>query len=267
MIAFPNAKINIGLNVVSRREDGFHNLETIFYPVQLSDALELIPAEKTELTNSGLVVDALPEDNLVLKAHQLLNRDFPISPVKFHIHKAIPFGAGLGGGSADGAFTLKMLNEYFKLGLTISQLESYASRLGSDCPFFIQNKPVFATGTGNVFQSIELDLSDYQIVILKPPYSVNTAEAYKNIKPAKPDYSLVDVIQKPVENWKDLIFNNFEKTVFQTYPGIQTLKELLYSQGALYSAMSGSGSAVFGIFRHLPANFDNNIPEGIFIYR
>lgn len=267
MIAFPNAKINIGLNVVSRREDGFHNLETIFYPVKLADALEIVPSEKTELTNSGLIIDGLPENNLVLKAYQLLKNDFPISPVKFHIHKVIPFGAGLGGGSSDAAFALHMLNDCFKLGLTSRQLEDYASRLGSDCPFFIRNKPVFATGTGNEFHSIELDLSAYQIVVLKPHLSVNTAEAYKNIVPQKPEYSLKDLIQKPVEKWKELIFNDFEKTVFQKYPEIQTLKEFLYSQGALYSSMSGSGSAVFGIFRHLPTNFDINLPKGILIYR
>lgn len=267
MIAFPNAKINIGLNVVSKREDGFHNLETIFYPVKLSDALEFVPAEKTELSNSGFVIDGQPENNLVLKAYQIIKKDFRIPPVKFHLHKAIPFGAGLGGGSADAAFALKMLNEYFKLNLTHSQLEEYASRLGSDCPFFIRNKPVFASGTGNIFQNIDLDLTEHSIVILKPPFSVNTAQAYKGILPVKPDNGLMESIQQPIEKWKDLIFNDFEKTVFQKFPQIQELKELLYSCGALYSSMSGSGSAVFGIFRHLPTNIDNKLPEGILIYR
>lgn len=267
MIVFPNAKINIGLNVVSRREDGFHNLETIFYPVKLSDALEFVPAEKTELSNSGFIIDGLPEDNLVLKTYHLLKEDFQIPPVKFHLHKAIPFGAGLGGGSSDAAFALKMLNDYFNLNLTDAQLEDYAARLGSDCPFFIRNKPVFATGTGNIFESIDLDLSAYQIMVLKPAFSVNTAQAYKGILPVKPDYSLLERIQEPIEKWKDLIFNDFENTVFQTFPQIQELKEFLYSSGALYSSMSGSGSAVFGIFRHLPTNFDNNLPKGIFIYR
>ncbi len=267
MISFPNAKINIGLNVVSARDDGFHNLETIFYPVELADALEFVPSEKTELTISGIFIDGLPEDNLILKAFRLLSNDYPLSPVKFHLHKIIPFGAGLGGGSADAAFALKMLNEYFSLNLTNSQLENYASQIGSDCPFFIQNKPVYATGKGNVFQHVELDLSEYQIVIVKPPLSVNTAEAYRNILPVKPNYCLRDVIHEPLGKWKELIFNDFENTVFIKYPVIQELKELLYSLGAAYSAMSGSGSAVFGIFRHLPTNFEKSLPNNILVYR
>ena len=267
MISFPNAKINIGLNVVSKRGDGYHNLETIFYPVQLSDALEFVTSEKIQLSNTGIKIGGSPEDNLVIKAYKILAADFSIPPVKFHIHKNIPFGGGLGGGSSDGAFALKMLNKYFNLKLSNVQLEGYASRLGADCPFFIQNLPVFATGTGNRFESIQLNLSDYQIVIVKPDFSVNTADAYQNIIPAKPKYCLKDLVKEPIESWGDLIINDFEKTVFSRFPQIENLKKLLYSLGAVYSSMSGSGSAVYGIFRYLPANFDINLPKGIFIYR
>lgn len=267
MISFPNAKINIGLNVVSKRDDGYHNLETIFYPVKLSDALELVPAEKMEFSNSGIIINGPSEENLIVKAYHLLRKDFQVLPVKFHLDKFIPFGAGLGGGSADAAFALKMLNDHFKLNLTIEQLENYAAQIGADCPFFIQNKPVFASGIGNQFQSIQLDLSEYQILIAKPNISVNTVEAYQNVKLTKPEYSLKDAINEPVEKWKDFIYNDFEKSVFQKYPQIKELKESLYSLGALYSSMSGSGSAVFGIFRRLPINFDNKLPKGVFIYR
>ncbi|MEZ5104385.1 MAG: 4-(cytidine 5'-diphospho)-2-C-methyl-D-erythritol kinase [Draconibacterium sp.] len=267
MITFPNAKINIGLNVVSRRDDGYHNLETVFYPVQLADILEMVPAERTELSNSGIAIDGNKEDNLIVKAYFLLKRDFLISPVKFHIHKIIPFGAGLGGGSADAAFALKMLNEYFNLQLSENQLENYASKLGADCPFFIHNKPVFATGIGNQFSPIQLDLSAYKIVIVKPEIAVNTAEAFRNIVPKQAEFSLIDLLKKPIEDWKELVTNDFETPVFKKYPQIKALKEVLYDLGALYSSMSGSGSAVYGIFRHLPTNFDNNLPKGIFIYR
>ncbi len=267
MISFPNAKINIGLNVVSRRKDGYHNLETIFHPVQLSDALEFVQAKKIELTNSGIKIGGSPEENLVFKAYKILVEDFPIPPVKFHIHKNIPYGAGLGGGSSDGAFTLKMLNEYFNLQLSNEQLERYASRLGADCPFFVQNKPVFATGTGNKFQPVEMDLSSYKIIIVKPDISVNTVEAYREIIPSEPNYPLKKAINQPIEKWKELIINDFEKPVFRKYPQIEELKNQLYNLGATYSSMSGSGSAVYGIFRRLPTNFDISLPKGIFIYR
>ena len=186
MISFPNAKINIGLNVVSKRLDGYHNLETIFYPIKLSDALEMVVSEKTQITFSGLTIDGNPNDNLVLKAYHLFKNDFDLPPVKFHLHKVIPFGAGLGGGSADAAFALKMLNDNFQIGLNTVQLEKYAAKLGADCPFFIQNKPTFATGIGNKFQPIDLDLSKYHIVILKPKIQVSTKATYQKIIPTHP---------------------------------------------------------------------------------
>ncbi len=267
MISFPNAKINIGLNVVSKRTDGYHNLETIFYPVHLADALEMVISEKTGLTFSGLTVDGDPKDNLVIKAYHLLKEEFDLPPVKFHLHKAIPFGAGLGGGSADAAFTLKMLNESFKLGLTTNQLEKYAARLGADCAFFIQNKPTFATGIGDQFQPVNIDLSGYQIVIIKPDIQINSKDAYKNIKPQQPAFHLPELVNRPLNEWKNLIVNDFEKSVFNRFPQLADLKELLYKCGAEYAAMSGSGSALFGIFRHLPTDFNKKIPTGVLIYR
>ncbi len=267
MIAFPNAKINIGLNVVSKRSDGYHNLETVFYPVRLSDALEIVPSGKFGYSASGLEIDGDPENNLVVKAFRLLEHDFDISPVKIHLHKIIPFGAGLGGGSSDGAFALKMLNNYFSLDLDNQTLRMYAARLGADSPFFIDNQPAFASGIGDQLEPIDIDLSAYQIVIVKPDFSVSTVEAYRNIAPHKPEFNLKKIVGLPVENWKDAVKNDFEESVFPYYPKIREIKEKLYELGASYASMSGSGSAVFGIFRHLPMNLDNSLPKGIFIYR
>ena len=228
MIAFPNAKINIGLNVVEKRPDGYHNLETIFYPVKLTDALEVVEAEETAFSSSGIGIDALPENNLVYQAYNLLRKDFKLPPVKMHLHKVIPFGAGLGGGSADAAFALKMLNDTFQLKLPDEKLEEYAAQIGADCPFFIQNKPTFAHGIGNKFKPVNLDLSAYEIAIFKPPFSVSTPQAYKNIVPLKPDFNLQEIDQLPIEDWKDVVKNDFEKTVFPQFPEIEKLKEKLY---------------------------------------
>jgi 4-diphosphocytidyl-2-C-methyl-D-erythritol kinase len=267
MIVFPNAKINIGLHVVSKRPDGYHNLETIFYPVQLSDALEMAEAKETSISFSGLPVDGPPENNLVLKAFQLLKNDVDLPPVQFHLHKVIPAGAGLGGGSSDAAFTLKMLNDFFHLKLNTDQLKTYAANLGADCPFFIENKPAFATGIGNQLSSVNIDLSDYRIVILKPDVSVNTANAYQNIIPSEPEFNLQNLAELPVNEWKNVVVNDFEKSVFPFFPEIEKWKQKLYELGAEIASMSGSGSAVFGIFRHLPTDFDYSIPQGILFSR
>lgn len=267
MVVFPNAKINIGLNVVSKRPDGYHNLETIFYPVSLCDALEMVESDETKLTTSGITIDGSTDKNLILKAYYLLQQQFNLSPVHFHLHKAIPFGAGLGGGSADAAFALKMLNDYFELKLSASQLESFAAQIGADCPFFIRNKPVFATGIGNEFHEIELDLSEYHIVILKPEFSVGTAEAYKNVVPRKPKFNLPEITRTAICDWKYLVVNNFEESVIPKYPQIGGLILLLYDSGASFASMTGSGSAVYGIFRNSPVIDLNKIPSGIFIYR
>lgn len=267
MIVFPNAKINIGLNVVSKREDGYHNLETIFFPVKIADALEFAEADKTTLTTSGIQINGDPDQNLILKAFRLLQTDFNLPHLQFHLHKVIPFGAGLGGGSSDAAFTLKMLNNYFKLELTQQKLELYAAQIGADCPFFILNKPVFATGIGNKFHNIELNLADYEIIILKPEINVSTPEAYKNVIPRNPKFRLTEIVKTPVSQWKNLIVNDFEQSIFPKYPQIAELKQLLYNLGADFASMSGSGSAVFGIFRHLPTDLEIKIPRGVLLYR
>ena len=267
MITFPNAKINIGLHVVSKRNDGYHNLETLFYPVQLSDALEIADSDEFQFTSSGIEIDGPGENNLVVKAWNLLQKEFDLPPVKFHLHKNIPFGAGLGGGSADAAFSLKMINEYFELNLSNIQLKQLDAKIGADCPFFIDNKPSFASGIGDCLEANPLDLSDFRILIVKPSFSVGTAEAYRNVRPSTPTFNLKELAEVAVEDWKNLIRNDFEKSVFPLYPEIETLKDTLYNLGAVYASMSGSGSAVYGIFRHLPANPDKYLPKGIFIYR
>ncbi len=267
MITFPNAKINIGLNIVSRRPDGYHNLETIFYPVKLCDALEMVESEKTGLSVSGIEINASANDNLVLKAYHLLKNDFDLPPVQFHLHKVIPFGAGLGGGSSDAAFALKMLNEHFELGLSFTALKKYASRIGADCSFFISNQPAFASEKGDKLVPVELNLSPYHVVILKPGQSVNTSEAYRNVVPSEPDFDLRQLSKLPVEEWEKMVKNDFEKSIFKKVPEIGQLKKLLYESGAAYASMTGSGSAVYGIFRHSPTDIDKFIPDGIFIYR
>ena len=253
--------------MVEKRNDGYHNLETIFYPVKLSDALEIVKSEKTEFTTSGIPIDGDSENNLVLRAYRLLQAEFDLSAVKIHLHKMIPFGAGLGGGSADAAFALKMLNRIFNLNLSTSELESYASKIGADCPFFIQNKPTFAHGIGDQFKEVKVDLSNYKVVIVKPPYSVSTAEAYRNIQPAKADFDLMNIASLPIDEWKNVIRNDFENSVFPIYPEIKEIKQKLYNAGAIYASMSGSGSAVFGIFRHLPVELSAFLPKSLFIYR
>ena len=258
MIVFPNCKINLGLHILGKREDGFHNLETVFYPVPFKDALELIPSTNTdiEFTGTGLAVDGNAADNLCVKAYHLLKKDFrEIPAVKIHLHKAIPLGAGLGGGSADAAFMLKLLNEKFKLNLSTDQLINYAQQLGSDCPFYIINKPCFATGRGEVLEEITVDLSAYKMVLINPGIHINTGWAFSNITPALPVKSIKEIIQQPISSWKHELKNDFETAVFTAHPAIKEIKEKLYSQGAIYAAMSGSGSTVFGFFN---STFDIN---------
>ncbi len=267
MIVFPNAKINIGLHIVSKRTDGYHNLETVFFPLKIADALEMVESNDFSFSVSGIALEGSADDNLVLKAWKLLKNDFDLPPVQFHLHKTIPAGAGLGGGSSDAAFTLKVVNDFFDLDLSNDRLKAYARKLGADCPFFIDNLPAMATGIGDQLQPLEIDLSAYQIVVLKPQCSVSTAEAYRNVQPAKSLFDLRQLEKLPLEQWKDVVVNGFEKSVFPLYPEIGKYKEFLYQQGALFASMSGSGAAVFGIFRHLPADFDNLIPEGVLIYR
>lgn len=253
MITYPNAKINLGLNITEKRPDGYHNLETVFYPIPLQDALEVKPLDGENeylLKIAGTQINGEPEDNLVIKAYRLLKQDHPHLPsIDIHMFKHIPTGAGLGGGSSDAAFMLKLLNEKFSLHISVSQLEEYAARLGADCAFFIQNKPVFASGIGNIFEPIELSLKGYYLVLVKPDIFVSTKEAYALVKPQKPQLSLKDIIHKPIEEWKNTMVNDFEKSVFHKFPEIAAIKDKLYDMGAIYASMSGSGASVFGLFK------------------
>lgn len=248
MICFPNAKINLGLNVVSKRPDGYHNIETVFYPIPVKDALEIVEAETLSFSQTGIQVDAPMEKNLVIKALNLLKTSYDIPALEIHLLKAIPFGAGLGGGSADAAFMLKLLNDFCKLSIEPDELEKMAASIGADCPFFIRNTPVFATGTGNIFESVDLSLSGYYFCLIKPDVAVSTPEAYSLVTPTAPAVSLKEIISRPVTEWKELMINDFEKSVFTKHPLIGEIKEALYQAGAVYASMSGSGSSVFGLF-------------------
>ena len=252
MIIFPNAKINIGLNIVSRRPDGYHNLETIFYPVNIKDALEVITSDVFKFQSSGLEIPGRVEDNLCVKGYNLLKKDFGLPPVKIHLHKHIPIGAGLGGGSADAAFFIRLLNQHFGIGLTDDQMMAYARQLGADCAFFIQNKPVFAFDKGDEIEPIKLDLSAYKIIVVMPAVHVSTAEAYSGVKPGPAKESLMELISYPVNEWKNFIKNDFETNIFKNYPEIRGVKAALYEAGAIYASMSGSGASVFGIFDKTP---------------
>jgi 4-diphosphocytidyl-2-C-methyl-D-erythritol kinase len=254
MICFPGAKINIGLNIISKREDGFHNIETVFYPIPFTDILEIIHSEKqnTLMETSGLILDIDDTDNICLKAYQLLKNEFKLPPVEIYLHKIIPSGAGLGGGSSDAANTLKLLNELYKLNLPDNQLKIYASKLGSDCAFFVENKPAFASGRGELLDSMNLDLSGYYIYLIKPDVFVSTFDAYKSVQCSGPLKSLKDLILESVETWKESIVNDFEKNVFHKFPILGKIKQDLYQAGAIYASMSGSGSSIYGIFKQKP---------------
>jgi 4-diphosphocytidyl-2-C-methyl-D-erythritol kinase len=266
MVTFPNAKINLGLHVIERRPDGYHNLETIFYPVRLADALEILPSEKFSFQSSGIRMEPEIEKNMVVKAFRLLQEDFHLPNVKIYLHKIIPTGAGLGGGSSDAAFALVMVNKIFNIGLSQLQLEKFAGMLGADCPFFIKNIPSLAMGKGDQLKPLEVDLSPYHLVIVKPPVSVNTALAYLGITPKRPDISLYDIINQPVGSWRNFLHNDFEDSVFRQFPQIATIKQTLYDLGAHYASMSGSGSAAFGLFRKLPQKLRNLIPDSYFVF-
>jgi len=248
MIVFPNAKINIGLNIVGRRTDGYHNLETVFYPVKISDGLEVIEAGQMSFEFSGIEIPGYANENLCLEAYNLLSRDFSLPALSIHLHKQIPIGAGLGGGSADAAFFIKLVNTKFKLGLDETAMEEYCRRLGSDCAFFVRNVPVFAYGKGDQFERAELVLNDYFMVLVMPPVHVSTGEAYRGVKPAEPAQSLRKLIKLPVEEWKNVIKNDFEASIFKNHASIRGVKSALYEAGALYASMSGSGASVYGIF-------------------
>lgn len=249
MIVFPNCKINIGLHILRKRPDGFHDLETIFYPLPVTDALEVLSPGALQFSSSGIAVPGTVDDNLCLKAWRLLKAGLPDLPeVNIHLHKHIPIGAGLGGGSADAAFMLQLLDAKFQLGLSREQLIGYAARLGSDCAFFIANQPCYATGRGEVLEPVTLDLGGYSLLLVYPGIHVNTGWAFSRITPREPATSLKQSLAQPVSAWKDLISNDFEAPVFSAHPVLAQIKERLYEAGALYATMSGSGSAMVGIF-------------------
>lgn len=256
MIAFPNAKINLGLSVIEKRPDNYHNLETLFYPVGLKDVLEVVHnkggKESYTWNNTGLQIDAPAEENICIKALDLLKKDHEIGPVQVHLHKVIPFGAGLGGGSSDGAAMLMLLNDLFELNISREKLKKYAAVLGADCAFFIDNEPSFAKGIGDELEAVDIDLRGYYLVLVVPPVHVSTANAYKYVIPAVPEFRVKEVIKLPVEEWKDKLKNDFEESVFTGFPELKEMKYYLYDRGAVYASMSGSGSSLFGLFREKP---------------
>lgn len=253
MLSFPSCKINIGLNIVEKRADGFHNIETVFYPVAWCDILEIVknedPAGAVEFRSTGIRVFGPKEKNLCIRAYQLLAERFQLPPVKMHLHKILPIGAGLGGGSSDAAQTLILLNKIFRLGISDPELEVLAASLGSDCPFFIRNKPVYATQKGDVLEPVALKIKNFYVTIVKPRVHISTAEAYAGVVPVKKKENLKDLLRLPVEEWKNCVQNDFEKNIFEAHPGIRNIKNKLYKFGAVYASMSGSGSAVYGLFK------------------
>jgi 4-diphosphocytidyl-2-C-methyl-D-erythritol kinase len=251
MLLFPHCKINLGLRVLGKRVDGYHDLRTVFYPVGIRDVLEMIPAGEPSLHITGQDIPGDPATNLCIKAYKMLKVDYPsLRPVDIHLHKQIPMGAGLGGGSADGAFALRLLNRLYGLGLTREQLLPYAAALGSDCPFFLYDEPCIASGRGEMLEPIALDLSAYRLVLVNPGIHVNTGWAFSQLGLGESgDEALAgSPYIPPIEQWKSSLRNDFEIPVFQTYPEIGQIKDTLYTQGAVYASMSGSGSTVFGLF-------------------
>jgi 4-diphosphocytidyl-2-C-methyl-D-erythritol kinase len=261
MVVFPKCKINLGLNVVEKRSDGFHNIETCFFPLPWYDVLEAIPSDKFTFQSSGIKIPGDEKSNLCVKAFDLLKADFDIQPVTVHLHKNIPLGAGLGGGSSDGANMLLLLNELYTLGLTKDKLKSFAVKLGSDCSFFLYDRPMLGTEKGDKLSEISCDLKGKFIVVIKPPVHVSTADAYAGVKPKRLSISIKSIIEnQPIEKWRELLVNDFEESVFAKFPSIEKIKKTLYDKRAVYTSMSGSGSSVFGIFSE-PIDLKDQFPD------
>ncbi len=250
MITFPNAKINLGLNIVERRADGYHNLETVFYPIGLTDVLEIVPAHDCEstLTTYGNPVDCPVEKNLVMKALRLMQQHYDVPEVDIYLYKHIPDGAGLGGGSSDASSTMLMLNDMFNLNIAKEELAHLAATLGADCPFFIYNQPMMATGIGDLLTPINVSLNGLWLFLVKPDVSVPTKVAYSRVTPTPSTSNLVDDLETPVIHWQETVKNDFEPSVFAAYPELAKIKQRIENGGALYASMSGSGSSIFGIF-------------------
>jgi len=263
MLTFPCAKINLGLNVIEKRPDGYHNLETVFYPIPLHDVLEIKSMDEQfpsllpcDIKITGDAIKCKDEDNLVVKAYQLLAADFQMPRVHVHLYKQIPSQAGLGGGSSDAGYMIRLLNERFKLNLGNAEMECYAAKLGADCAFFIKSEPAFATGIGDQLAPIDMpkdSLKGYHLCIVKPNIAISTKEAYAGITPKKAAKCCRDIVKQPIDTWKEELVNDFETSVFTKHPTIKEIKEKLYSFGAAYASMSGSGSALYGIFKNAPS--------------
>lgn len=260
MIQYPQAKINIGLNVTEKRADGFHNIETVFYPINIQDSLSICVHRETRLIMTGNRIEGNEQDNLVIKAYNLMKEDFEIPPLSIRLHKQIPTQAGMGGGSSDAAGMINLLSRRFGLRLTESARQRYAARLGADCAFFINSKPVFATGKGDILQPMDLSLSGYTIVIVKPAVGISTAQAYAGITPHRPKISPLDAVRQPIEEWKNILSNDFEEVIYRSYPDLRSIKEELYASGALYASMTGSGSAFYGIFKQKTVEIQDRFP-------
>lgn len=261
MISFPTAKINLGLRILRKRPDGYHDISSLFLPIPLHDALEVVEAGEFTFDASGLPIPGKQDDNLCIKAYELLRADFGLPPAAIYLHKVIPMGGGLGGGSSDAAFFLKMLNEKFGLDLPEASLEAYAARLGSDCPFFIRNKAAIASGTGVELQPVDFSLNGYHLLLLFPGLHVGTKEAYAGVKPRESGERLEDIISSLISTWKHRLINDFEASIFPRYPLLGDLKEKLYQQGAVYASMTGSGSTLYGIFEEEPPPLE--WPKGV----
>lgn len=264
VISYPNAKINLGLNVVQKRSDGFHSIESVFYPVPWFDILEIVPEKsgrgKVTFTSTGVEIPSNGNPNLCEQVYQLMHNEFDLRSVKMHLHKLVPIGAGLGGGSADAAFTAVMLNDLFQLKRSTEQLEAIVAKVGSDCPFFIQNKPAYVTGRGELLEPFDLDLSGYWVILVNPNIHIGTKEAYAGITPSEPQSSLKQFLVTQVSEWKNGVKNDFEASIFPNHPTIEKLKTQLYEFGADYASMTGSGSTVFGLFENQPQQL--RFPEG-----
>jgi len=264
MIAYPNAKINLGLYILNKRTDGFHSIETCFYPIPLVDILEIIPSTALTFTSSGNPIPGNSDSNLCIKTYESIKKIQNIPPVHIHLHKIIPIGAGLGGGSSDAAFTSKLLNEQFELNLTIEQLEDSVRTIGSDCAFFIQNKSILAHDKGDRFSHPNIvDLSKRWIYLIYPPIHISTKEAYDGVIPNDNRLPLAEILTRPIGEWKELLANDFEVSIFQKYPELKAIKETLYKHGARYASMSGSGSSIFGIFDEKPEKIDISVPDAL----
>ena len=252
MVLFPHAKINLGLQVIKKREDGYHNIISCLYPIQWCDVLEILESNELDFSSSGIEIPGDPNDNLCLKAYHAIKDAYDIPPVQIHLHKAIPMGAGLGGGSSDAAHVLTALNEMFELSLTAPELQAMASSLGSDCPFFFYHTPALVTGTGNHLAPMELDLPSVFLMVVTPPIHINTAQAYQMLTPKPPQSELRISLSGDIASWSKSVINDFEQPLFKKYPKLDQVKNLLKTQGAIYASLSGSGSSVFGIFEEEP---------------